>query len=530
MILIFIYATLLSIIHPMSVTEPLARRLVKLETTGSDCLDQWWSDHNLDRNLYLKKSLPVDNWYVVEIPESDLVSLEHLSCVSKVMEDQRIVWRNTVPNDPVYINQGDMNLIGMPQAWDITTGGLTSRGDTIVVAVVDDGFDIQHQDLVANVWKNKGEIPGDLIDNDNDGYIDDYKGLNVLTGDDAHPKKKHGTQVAGIIGAKGNNSIGVTGVNWNVKLMLISGVDFESEVIEAYQYALDMRKKYNDTHGSEGAFVVATNLSGGINNAFAADHPMWCDMYDKMGAQGILSVTAGPNQSISVDVDGDMPTTCTSPYMIAVTNVDLTDVLMSSAGFGINSIDIGAPGEGTLTVDLNNEYHGFNGTSAAAPHVTGTVGLMYASPCTSFLSDLDSDPDGLALRIKDIILSTAKKNNSLEGITVTGKRLQVDAALKATVTDCHQPVEAGIKITSITPNPAGFELARIKFITGSDSLNMSIDVYTDAGARVKSIQLTPEEVHQGFYDIDTRPLAAAIYLVTIRNSKEKYTAKLIVGQ
>jgi subtilisin family serine protease len=170
-----------------------------------------------------------------------------------------------------------------------------------VIAVVDDGYDFDHVDLVQNIWHNRDEIPGDQIDNDGNGYIDDYKGLNVLTGKDDHPKHQHGTQVCGVLGAKGNNALGVTGINWNVKLMLISNAGYESEVIEAYQYALDMRKKYDDTDGAEGAFVVATNLSGGIDFEFAQDHPLWCEMYDKLGVAGILSVAAAPNHSISVD-------------------------------------------------------------------------------------------------------------------------------------------------------------------------------------------------------------------------------------
>ena len=137
--------------------------------------------------------------------------------------------------------------------------------------------------------------------------------------------------------------------------MLVSGADFESDVIEAYQYILDMRNLYTQTDGAKGAFVVATNLSGGIDRAFAADHPLWCEMYDKLGDKGILSVAAAPNESISVDVDGDMPTTCSSPYLMAVTNVDITDEIAGNAGYGTESIDIGAPGDRKST-RLNSSH------------------------------------------------------------------------------------------------------------------------------------------------------------------------------
>jgi subtilisin family serine protease len=526
--LILLYTSLVSFFHFLPSSEPVSRWLVQMNSTSTECLDQWWIDNDYNSASYLKKKLPVDNWLVIELPESAISSLQQLTCVNKVMEDQRISWRTTVPNDPAYINQGDMNLIGMPKAWDITTGGITKGGDTIVVAVVDDGFDIQHQDLIPNIWVNKSEIPNDGIDNDDNGYTDDYRGLNVKTDNDDHAKKQHGTQVSGVIGARGNNGVGVAGVNWKVKLMLISGADFESEVIEAYQYAIDMRKKYKETNGQEGAFVVATNLSGGIDNAFAADHPLWCEMYDKMGAVGILSVTAGPNQSTSVDVSGDMPTTCTSPYMIAVTNVDLSDVLMESAGFGNISIDLGAPGEGTLTVDLNNQYHGFSGTSAAAPHVAGTIALLYSVPCTTLLDDIDIHPDQVALKMRDIIFSTAKPNNSLEGITVTGKRIQSDAAIKEALAQCSSNIEPVLRIISIFPNPASLEIAKVHIQVRGDSTNVLYDVYATNGDLVRSGTVTPEDIIQGYFQIDTRSLAAALYLVTIRRNKEKDTAKLFV--
>ncbi|MFZ1678429.1 MAG: S8 family peptidase [Saprospiraceae bacterium] len=527
--LILLYTSLVSVFHFLPTSDPVERWLVQMNSNSTECLDQWWSDNGYASTSYIKKKLPVDTWLVVELPASAVPSLQKLPCVYRVMIDQRIKWRNTVPNDPAYISQGDMNLIGMTKAWDISTGGLTNRGDTIVVAIVDEGYDVQHEDLAPNIWINRGEIPNDGIDNDGNDYIDDYKGLNVRTKDDQHSKVAHGTQVAGIIGAKGNNGKGVSGVNWNIKLMLISDTDLhESSVIEAYQYALDMRKKYNQSNGSEGAFVVATNLSGGIDNAFAAEHPMWCEMYDKLGAVGILSVAAGPNRPINVDIDGDMPTTCTSDFLIAVTNVDLSDVLWESAGFGATSIDLGAPGEGTFNINLNNQYTGFDGTSAAAPHVSGAIGLLYSIPCTTLLDEIDIDPQGVALKMKNFILNSGKSNNSLQDITVTGKRLQTDAALKAALSECSSNVEPVLRIISISPNPSSLEMAKVNIQVRGDSANVTYDVYTTNGALVKSGEVTTDEIHQGYFLFDTKPLAAALYMVTLRRNKEKDTMKLFV--
>ncbi len=526
--LILLYSFFITFLHPHAVYESTERWLVEMKSADSRCLDQWWEENGLNRTHFVKKILPVDDWYAVEVPKSYSASLAGLPCVSRVMVDQRIEWRNTEPNDPSYINQSNLNMISMSKAWDFSTGGLTSRGDTIVVAVVDDGFDVQHQDLIPNIWLNRGEIPGDGIDNDANGYIDDYKGLNIISGNDQHDKHQHGTQVSGVIGAKGNNNLGISGINWNVKLMLISGASVESEVIEGYQYAIDMRKKYNMTNGHEGAFVVVTNLSAGIDNALASDHPLWCQMYDKLGEAGILSVASGPNHATNVDVDGDMPTTCTSSYLIAVTSIDQTGVLVENAGYGSTSIDIGAPGESILTLDLNNKYNGFSGTSAAAPHVAGLVALMYSSPCVSLLNNIDVDPSGVALKIKDLLLKSGKSVNSLQSVTVTGKRIQADAAMKATNADCGTEVEPEVKIISIVPNPARLEMARIYLIVKGDTTDTFMDLFTSNGDWLNTFPVSHAEIVQGYYDLNVSPLPAGVYLLTLRNREKKNTFKLVV--
>lgn len=239
--------------------------------------------------------------------------LKNLPCVKSVITDEVLQDCGTIPNDPNFTNQNDLEMIGMPNSWDLTTGGLTYRGDTIVVAVIDDGFQLSHEDLKENLWHNPGEIPNDGIDNDGNGYKDDYYGVNITTGRDNHPVMSHGTSVSGIIGAKGNNGKGISGINWNIKLMTISYDHHISQLVEAYNYVLDMRKKYNDTKGSEGAFVVAVNLSSGIEFALPQNFPLWCSFYDSLGAQGVLSVCSASNDHHNVEIYGDLPARCTSP-------------------------------------------------------------------------------------------------------------------------------------------------------------------------------------------------------------------------
>jgi hypothetical protein len=185
-----------------------------------------------------------------------------------------------------------------------------------------------------------------------------------------------------------------------------------------------------------------------------------------------------------------MPTTCASQYLIAVTNVDQTDILWDNAGYGATSIDIGAPGEGTFTVNVNNQYGDFSGTSSAAPHVTGAIALIYSSPCTTLLANIANDPALVALQIRDLIFATAKPNNSLQGVTFTGKRVQVDEALRQTQADCGIIIEEGVRIISISPNPVSSEYsdyARVQFQVIGDTSTASFELYAINGALINQV-------------------------------------------
>ncbi|MEL6926878.1 MAG: S8 family serine peptidase, partial [Bacteroidota bacterium] len=280
-----------------------------------------------------------------------LQSLQRHPAVLHAQYNQRVQPRKTFPNDERYFEQWHMDIINAPDIWDFTTGGLTPNGDTIVIAMLDGGFDAFHEDLIDNIWRNHGEIPNDGIDNDNNGYVDDIDGWNVKDNSNDHTARvpinsiSHGTATAGIAGARGDNRIGLAGVNWNVKLMLLSGTEFEDEIVEAYLYAYEQRKLYNETNCQQGAYVVVTNFSLGIDDAFAADSPIWCGVYNILGEEGILSIGATTNRNVNVDIVGDMPTTCASEFLLSVTSTDQADAKADRAGVGERSIDLGAPGQ-----------------------------------------------------------------------------------------------------------------------------------------------------------------------------------------
>lgn len=370
-------------------------------------------------------------------PEVQLAQFNHL-----------IEMRSTVPNDAQfndqwqYINTGQGG--GVPGAdidadlaWDVTTGGLTAFGDTIVVCVIDGGIDLNHEDFEDNRWINYQEIPENGIDDDGNGYIDDYLGWVPALENDDIAGTNHGTAVAGIVGAKGNNEIGVTGVNWDVKVMIVrNSSTSESSVLGAYSYPLDQRRLYNETNGEKGAFVVATNSSWGVNFGQPENYPLWCAMYDTLGNTGILNCGASPNLDIDVDEIGDMPTGCSSDFLIGVTNLNRYDVKVSNAGYGIESVDLGAFGADTWTTSIGNSYNGFGGTSGATPHVTGTIGLLYSVPCDGFISLAKSAPAAAALLMKQVILDGVVPNESLDTITLTGGRLNVFNSLNLLMENC----------------------------------------------------------------------------------------------
>jgi serine protease len=370
-----------------------------------------------------------------------------------------IEYRN-IPDDPQfpnqwqYLNDGINGAVAdadidMDLAWDITTGGLTYNGDTIVACVIDGGMDPSHQDFGDNLWKNWAEIPDNDIDDDNNGYVDDFNGWSAYDdNDNVFIGGSHGTPVAGIIGAQGNNGIGVSGVNWDVKVMIVRGGGNEAAALEAYAYPYTLRKRYNETMGEEGAFVVVTNASWGTDLLHWEDAPIWCSFYDSLGVQGILSCGATANANYNIDEQGDMPTSCPSDYLITVTNMASDDKKVSGAGYGIETIDLGAFGAGTWTTALNNNYSGFGGTSGATPHVSGSVALAYSVSC-DILADLAMEnPGQSALLIKEFILNGVKPNESLEGKTLTGGKLNVNNSLLLLQNfcgDCPFPVNVNIK-------------------------------------------------------------------------------------
>ena len=362
-----------------------------------------------------------------------------------------ITLREAIPDDPFFGQQWAPAIMNLPQAWEeFTTGGVTATGDTIVVAVIDGGADWTHEDL--NCWENAHEIPNNGIDDDGNGYIDDFHGWNAYNHNGYVGSNNHGIHVSGIIGAVGNNGKGVCGVNWNVKVMPIGGSSSnESIVVEAYSYVLEMRARYNETDGEEGAFIVATNSSFGVDYGNPDDYPIWCSMYDEMGNVGILSCGAGPNMNVNVDVVGDVPSACPGNYLIGITNTTSDDVKYTGAGYGINNIDIGAPGTSIYSTLPNNNYGNMTGTSMATPQVSGTIALMYAALPEEMMIACKNDPANFCLSMRHHLLNGADHLPSLDGLVASGRRLNAYGAIESVLYDSIIPTLTGEVIISGEP-------------------------------------------------------------------------------
>lgn len=356
-----------------------------------------------------------------------------------VVQNNHLVWMRAVPNDPTFTSQWHHRNTGQSggtpdadidadEAWEHTTGGTTALGDEIVVCIIE-GVNMTHPDLIGNRWQNNGETAGNGVDDDGNGYIDDIYGWDVSSNSGSVTTGGHGTNVAGMIGAKGNNSLGVAGINWNVKIMVVSGYNINSEanIISCYNYPLVQRKLYDATNGAKGAFVVATNASWGIDGGNPASTPIWCAFYDTLGTYGILSCGATTNSNLNVDVSGDVPTACASPYMVGVGRSDRNDGF--AGGYGATTIDLAAPGINVTTTDGTNGYTSTTGTSFSSPLTAGAIALLYSVPCVGFAQTVRASPQAGADMVLDALLSGVDVKPALIGNFITGGRLNVNNSL-----------------------------------------------------------------------------------------------------
>ena len=323
------------------------------------------------------------------------------------------------PNDPYFFQQWGLSMVGLPAAWNRTTGS-----SAVTVGVVDSGVDYSHPDLTPNVARNPGESGGGRetngLDDDSDGLVDDWRGWDWVNGDnDPADSNGHGTHVAGTLGARGNDAGGVAGVAWQVKVMPLRVLDANnqgrvSDVIAAYGFAASKRLP-----------IVNASLAG----------PTFSQAeYDAIrAASETLFVVGAGNDGRDNDAVGSYPCNHPLPNVICVTASDRLDGRPGFASYGRQSVDLAAPGVDIVSSLPGRQWGSMSGTSTATPHVAGTAALMKSLY-----------PQSSVAAIRASLLASVDARPAFAGVTLTGGRLNADRALASPPSEAAFPPEAGI--------------------------------------------------------------------------------------
>ncbi|HEY0715509.1 MAG TPA: S8 family serine peptidase [Polyangia bacterium] len=376
-------------------------------------------------------------------------------------EPDRIRSAAFIPNDPSYSSTGSwgqpyddlygLKKIGTTAAWD------TSRGLGVLVAVTDSGVDYNHPDLKANVWINPGEVAGNGLDDDNNGYVDDVRGWDFVGGDASAPTQDndpadtngHGTHVAGTIAAVGNNGLGVVGVAWRSKIIALRALDdagngTDSGLAAAIIYAAD-----------RGADVINASWGGAGTSQALTDAVNY--------AHGLGAVFVASAGNDAKDVNLYSPAKL--PNAIAVASLSPTDQLSSFSNFG-NKIEVAAPGEDILSLEANSGgYVQQEGTSMAAPHVSGVAALIISAR-----PGFSKEHVRQALRISATNLGAAGKDTSFGyGRVNAAAAVLVEQVLTPKITSPGNNADVGVVPATITgsANGTGFRNYVLDFATAA---------------------------------------------------------------
>jgi uncharacterized delta-60 repeat protein len=332
-------------------------------------------------------------------------------------EPNAVVGVGSVPNDPEFSKQWSLNNTGQtggtndadidaPEAWNTTAGSAN-----VIVGVIDTGIDITHPDLSANVWTNPLEIPGDGIDNDANGYVDDIHGWDFYNSDnDPSDDNGHGTHVAGIIAASGDNNIGIAGISQRAQVLAIKafgpdGFGLTADCVNAVNYATALKVR------GENVRVINNSWGGGaysqaLHDAIAAS-----------GAANMLFVAAAGNYSADTDATPYYPASYDLTNIISVAATDENDQLAVFSNFGKTSVDLAAPGTDIYSTVPGGGYDFKSGTSIAAAHVAGAAALLWGFA-----------PETTPQTLKQSILSNVDVLGALTNKVASKGRLNVQKA------------------------------------------------------------------------------------------------------
>lgn len=322
------------------------------------------------------------------------------------------------PNDPLFAQQWGLVNTGQRSgraaadisalaAWDKTQGS-----KKVVVAVLDSGVDYTHPDLAGNMWHRPADL--EMYVDPQLGLMDDSEGFSAVESErDPMDENGHGTHCAGIVGAEGDNNLGIVGVNWHVEIMPLKfmgrgGFGSTKDAIEAINYVIARKK--------DGVNVRVISASWGSQSRSKALE----DVIRKAGEADILFVAASGNDGANADKRPHYPSGYKLPNVMSVAALDRRDELASFSNYGEKGVHVAAPGKEILSTWLNGEYEEHSGTSMATPFVAGVAGLV-----------LSVEPNLSVKELRDRLMNTADKLDSLKGKVVSGGRVNAARAVGA---------------------------------------------------------------------------------------------------
>ena len=383
------------------------------------------SIHSQMRTQVVNTYRSVPNLQVVSLPEE--LSVE--KAIELYRKDPRVAYaepnfvyelHQTIPDDEFFADLFGMHNEGQtggtvdadidaPEAWDLTTGS-----PDVILGLLDTGFDYNHEDLAANAFVNPGEIADNGLDDDGNGFIDDVHGIDPTDGSgDPIDNDSHGSHVSGTMAGAGNNGVGVAGVNWEAKIVACAaftpGGAFLEDILVCMDYFLDLK-----TRAENPVNIIATNNSwggGGFSQALF-------DAIEAHNQAGMLFVASAGNSSNDNDANPAFPATYPNENIISVLATDHDDEMAFFSSFGASTVDVGAPGLDVLSTVPGNDYAVFSGTSMAAPHTTGLVGLLKAQ-----------DPSRTPEQIKNLILTGGDVTNATDGFSLSARRINAFGSL-----------------------------------------------------------------------------------------------------
>lgn len=471
-------------------------------------------------------------------PMDRIQKLKQEGKIKLATRNKRLHPRATTPNDTFFplqtfhlnnFNPGQSVTYGINSigAWDFNKSGVTAKGDTIVVAVCEDGFDSLHQDL--DYFINYNENPNDTLDNDSNGARNDFRGWDIANnnGSLVGGGISHSTKVCGAF-ARGDNKKGISGVTWNCKILPINFNGFVSidNSIKAYNYCLNMKRLYRQSNKQKGAYIVAINFSFGTTGD-PADDTLWKAAIDSLGKEGILMAVAVDNRNSDVESYQDLPVLLNSPYQINVTNYNYTTLETDGSAFGKKFVHLAAPNKYYTTM-ANNSYgnSGF-GASFSAPVVAGTVALMYSNICDKFLDSIHARPEFYTKKLKDIILTNVDITPGLTNKLVSNGKLNVYKTIlkidQLKDSFCKKDTIPNALISNSMIAVHVYHSEKYIYIKKSNNLPLSLYLYNMLGQQVMEYRIVNMEEK-----IDVDPLPSGFYILNYNQDQHYITEKIIL--